>query len=162
MINLQDIINSAANEDTQLLQHVAVNLGDVIKNNLNDDDYVKVCRNVYETVNGGHYDKNFADWQIPKLYYVSGNTENHAPYWTEDKVKEFYDNHKSEIPQSYNFYDFEVTLNMIKSDDYNIIENWFAGQDNDDRYVELAINWLNDEDNPFGNEKIWKYLNSKG
>ena len=27
--------------------------------------------------------------------------------------------------------------------------------------VEDTINYLNDEDNPFGSEKIWGYLNAK-
>lgn len=27
--------------------------------------------------------------------------------------------------------------------------------------IEDAINYLNDEDNPFGSEKIWGYLNAK-
>ena len=30
----------------------------------------------------------------------------------------------------------------------------------DKLFIEDAINWLDDTDNPFGENKIWKYLNS--
>lgn len=30
----------------------------------------------------------------------------------------------------------------------------------DELFVEDALNWLDDLDNPYGTSKIWKYLNS--
>ena len=90
----------------------------------------------------------------------SEGQKHYAPYWTDSEVEGIYELNKSSIPSAYNLYDFMVTLNMIKSDYHNILEGWFEGADNEKRYIELAINWLDDDDNPFGGERVWKYFNS--
>ena len=60
---------------------------------------------------------------------------------------------------AYNRWDFDVTMNMIKSDYYPLLRKWFPEDKNlDDKIVELTINWLNDDDNPFGDAKIWCYF----
>lgn len=62
----------------------------------------------------------------------------------------------------YNFYDFEVALNMIKSDYCPLLKRWFPDEDKDShlkRLVSLTVNWLNDTDNPYGSEKVWGYFN---
>ena len=118
---------------------------------------------VYYSTNGGHYDREFADRAIAKFYYVDTTGVKHqAPYWTEPEVKTIYETVKSKIP-AYNFYDFEVTLNMMKSDNCNKLKRWFPqATDKEllDKLIEEAVNYLSDDDNPYGNEKIWKYLNS--
>lgn len=118
---------------------------------------------VYYSVNGGHFDKVFADRVMPKMYYLDESQVKHeAPYWAESEVKPLYDVVKSKIP-SYNFYDFEVTLNMMKSDNCLKLKKWFpeaTEQQLLEKLVEEAVNYLSDEDNPYGSEKIWKYLNS--
>ena len=133
------------------------------------DEYVPekqkdiLLNKVYYSTNGGHFDKEFADLAISKFYYVDENKIKHdAPYWTESEVKDIYREIKSRIP-SYNFYDFEVTLNMVKSDNCNKLKKWFPDDSDEellDKLVDEALNYLIDEDNPYGNEKIWKYLNS--
>ena len=118
---------------------------------------------VYYSTNGGHYDREFADRAIAKFYYVDTTGVKHqAPYWTEPEVRTIYETIKSKIP-AYNFYDFEVTLNMVKSDNCNKLKRWFPqATDKEllDKLIEEAVNYLSDDDNPYGNEKIWKYLNS--
>ena len=118
---------------------------------------------VYYSTNGGHYDREFADRAIAKFYYVDTTGVKHqAPYWTEPEVKTIYETVKSKI-LAYNFYDFEVTLNMMKSDNCNKLKRWFPqATDKEllDKLIEEAVNYLSDDDNPYGNEKIWKYLNS--
>ena len=118
---------------------------------------------VYYSTNGGHYDREFADRAIAKFYYVDTTGVKHqAPYWTEPEVNTIYETVKSKIP-AYNFYDFEVTLNMMKSDNCNKLKRWFPqATDKEllDKLIEEAVNYLSDDDNPYGNEKIWKYLNS--
>ena len=117
---------------------------------------------VYYSTNGGHYDREFADRAIAKFYYVdTTGVKLQAPYWTESEVKTIYETVKSKIP-AYNFYDFEVTLNMVKSDNCNKLKRWFPqATDKEllDKLIEEAVNYLDDSDNPYGNEKIWKYLN---
>ena len=97
------------------------------------------------------------------MYYVGTDGKKHyAPYWTEDQVKEVYDSVKADI-KAYNMWDFFVTLNMIKSDNCPLMGRWFPDATQevmDKKFVDLAVNWLRDEDYRWPNEKIWHYLNS--
>jgi hypothetical protein len=118
---------------------------------------------IHYSVKGGHFDEGFADTAISRLYYISPDGVKHqAPYWDESEVRPIYNSVKSKIP-SYNFYDFYVTLNMVKSDNCNKLRRWFPQATDEeilDKLVEEAVNYLDDEDNPYGTEKIWRYLNS--
>ena len=118
---------------------------------------------VYYSTNGGHFDEDFADEAISKFYYIDYNNVRHnAPYWTESEVESIYEKVRSKIP-NYNMWDFEVTLNMMKSDNCNKLKKWFpeaTDKEMLDKLVEEAVNYLDDADNPYGTEKIWKYLNS--
>lgn len=123
--------------------------------------------------NAGQYvlsdNKDFADMQISKMYYEDKTGKHFAPYWTESEAKDLYMKNKSSFPSDYNFYDFEVALNMIKSDYCPLLKKWeqasqsAAGNNADShmsKILDLTINWLNDPDNPYGNEKVWGYFNS--
>lgn len=156
-MNLKEIL-----KDDRSKWDVAIDeLSDYLHDILDDKEYCDMCRKVYSVIAGGHYNKVFAEEQISKMYYSDKVEKHYAPYWTEEEIENIYRKNKALLPNEYNLYDFEVTLNMIKSDYHNIIDAWFGEEDNEDKYIELAANWLNDKDNPFGTEKVWKYFNSK-
>ena len=138
-------------------------LSDSIEEYVPEKQKEALLNKIYYSMNGGHFDKESAERAISKFYYVDlEGVKQQAPYWTESEVKPLYDRVRSKIP-SYNFYDFEVTLNMVKSDNCNKLRRWFHDDDQEelmDKLVEEAVNYLDDSDNPYGNEKIWKYLNS--
>ena len=138
-------------------------LSDAIETFVPDKQKQTIKNKVYYSTFGGHFNRDFADVAISKFYYVDLNGVKHqAPYWTESEVKNIYDTIRTKIP-AYNLYDFEVTLNMVKSDNCNKLVKWFPDADTDElleKLVEEALNYLDDEDNPYGNEKIWKYLNA--
>lgn len=117
---------------------------------------------VYYSTNGGHFNEEFAESAMSKFYYIDADKVRHeAPYWTESEVRDVYRGVKSKIP-AYNFYDFEVTLNMMKSDNCNKLRRWFPDASDEElleKLVDEAVNYLDDDDNPYGTEKIWKYLN---
>ena len=137
-------------------------LSDAIEDYVPEKQKETIKTKVYYSTFGGHFNRDFADNAISKFYYVDPSGVKHqAPYWTEPEVKEIYETVKAKIP-SYNFYDFETTLNMVKSDNCNKLKKWFPqATDKEllDKLVEEAVNYLVDDDNPYGTEKIWKYLN---
>ena len=52
-----------------------------------------------------------------------------------------------------------VALNMIKSDNWLLLKEWFPDEkDLQDKIIDMTINWLNDEDNPYGDSKVWGYF----
>lgn len=138
-------------------------LSDAIEQYVPEKQREAIKTKVYYSSFGGHFNRDFADAAISKFYYVDLNGVKHeAPYWAESEVKEVYETVKKKIPD-FNFYDFEVTLNMVKSDNCNKLKNWFPEASKEElleKLVEEAVNYLDDADNPFGTEKVWKYLNS--
>lgn len=51
---------------------------------------------------------------------------------------------------------------MTKSDNCPMLEKWYPDltpEQKDEKLVEMALNWLKDDDNPYGSKKIWCYLN---
>lgn len=91
---------------------------------------------------------------------ITGKTRE-APYYTKEQVSNIYEKVKDQI-RPYNMWDFAVTLNMIKSDNDNLFRKWFVGiseAELQQKIIDAAINWLDDGDNPYGNEKVWRYFN---
>ena len=138
-------------------------LSDAIEEYVPEKQKEVIKTKVYYSTFGGHFNRDFADSAISRFYYVDASgVKKQAPYWGEPEVKSLYESIKGKIP-AYNYYDFEVTLNMVKSDNYNKLKKWFPGATEEELQVKLleeAINYLDDADNPYGQEKIWKYLNS--
>ena len=132
-------------------------------NNLPEEDKELLTKKVYYLLNGGHYDEEFAKAAVAKMYYLDGKEKVYAPYWMQSEIEKLYDKVKNEI-DDYNLWDFYVTMNMIMSDNYPLLIKRYPESSKDEKtniILEDSINYLNDEDNPFGTEKIWGYLNAK-
>lgn len=128
-----------------------------LKEYIPEDEYESLAKDIYEAVQGPHFDEDFAKCQISKMYYEEDGIKHYAPYWND--ISSVYMQSKKKLLYPYNKWDFAVALNMIKSDNYLLLKEWFP--DEKDLYgkiVELTINWLNDEDNPYGDSKIWGYF----
>lgn len=202
MNSLKELIQKYSDgKDAKSMEAVTDIIGDFLKTNVSNDAYCALYKDIYSELVGGHFNKEFADSQIAKMYYTDEKGEKHyAPYWTEGEAKEAYEKVKAKLPADYNFFDFEVVLNMVKSDYCPLLARWYKEEhlqtapiapadstssdsakpkaedaiqavtpatDDDackkwcsEKFVDLAVNWLDDEDNPFGNEKAWKYFNS--
>lgn len=117
----------------------------------------RLAKEIYESTQGKHFDEEFAKEQISKMYYEENGRKHFGPYW--DDVTSLYTQNKRKLIYPYNKWDFEVTLNMICSDMLLLLKEWFPEADDrelEHKMVELAINWLNDEDYP--ECKIWCYF----
>ena len=122
----------------------------------------KLKKNIYAMLTGGHYDKDFALETVRGMYYIDKAGNKHqAPYWAVETVMEVYETVKNKIP-NYNCWDFYVALNMVAADNWCMLSKWFPDMtdaERNDRLVEMAVNWLDDPDNPYGHEKAWGYYN---
>ena len=137
-------------------------ISDHIEKAMSDEDRHRLLREIYGMMSGGHYDDELAEADAAKLYYKDkAGTKHYAPYWTPQVVRPIYESVKGDIP-GYTFGDFYVTLNMVASDQWPIIERWFPNatpQERDQKFVELAVNWLRDPDAKDADHKIWSYIN---
>ena len=137
-------------------------ISDSVEDAMPEKDRQALVRKLYGEMSDGHYDEAFAMEDIAKMYYTDKNDKKHyAPYWSVSTMEEVYNGVKSDIRQ-YNFWDFAVALNMEASDKWMLLERWFPGmteQERNTRLVELAVNYLKDEDARHPDSKIWHYLN---
>ena len=93
------------------------------------------------------------------MYFEKNGIKHYAPYW--DDITPLYMINKKKLLHQYNKWDFMVALNMIKSDNYILLCQWFPEANEmelQDKIVEMTVNWLNDEDNPYGDGKICGYF----
>jgi len=138
-------------------------VSEAIESSMDDNDKRRLMRHLYFLMSNGHYSEEYAICDVEKMsYFDEDGKKKYGPYWTKEQVKDVYDSIRVKIPSNYNFWDFFVTLNMIKSDNYPLLRRWFPDADEsetNEHLVEMALNWLEDDDSPYGEEKIWKYLN---
>lgn len=127
------------------------------------EEYALLKKQVYADMQGGHYNEEFAMEQVQKMYYKDKSGNKHfAPYWTNDVVQKAYAEAKERIPECYNVWDFLVALNMVKADNKRLMDKWFPDMTEEQSlkaYVDLAVNYLDDEDAPHPKTKIWSYFN---
>ena len=139
-------------------------ISDAVDSYMPEEEKNALVRKVYGEMSDGHYNEEFAREDIARMYYVAPDGEKvYAPYWGEDTLRSLYKRYKDQIP-GYNCYDWMVTMSMMKSDYCPLIMAWFPNltdEEKNERIVQLSLNWLRDEDNPFGSSKAWGYLNSK-
>lgn len=164
METLYEIIKShSADKGEGIMWASTQIISDAIEKSMPEEARDKLKRDIYELMCGGHYNEHFAKDAVSKMYYIDENGEKkYAPYWTEATVRELYEGIKSDIAP-YNFWDFFVTIHFVASKNHSLFLRWFHDEDmssRETRYVDMSVNWLKDEDNPFGTKKIWGYLNS--
>ena len=137
-------------------------ISEAVETSMEPEAKEQLMRDVYGKMSGGHYNEEYAIEDVAKMFYKDSNgKEIHAPYWTVQQVKDVYDTISGKIPD-YTFWDFYVTLQMIKADNCPLLMRWFPNSTADERdkmLIEMAINWLADPDYPYPGEKIWRYLN---
>ena len=138
-------------------------VSDAVESMMTEKEKESLIREIYGVMSGKHYNEEFAKEDIAKMYYTDKNGEKHyGPYWPESALRSLYERHKGEIP-GYNCWDWMVTMSMIKSDNCNVLSEWFPDDSEElrnERIVRLAVNWLRDPDSPMGQTKIWSYFNS--
>ena len=140
-------------------------LSNKVSDHLDKEEKHYLKRKVWCIISNGHYNEKYAEEDVAKMYIQTKNGNLYAPFYKLEKTTQVYDSLKksNDILSNYNKYDFYVVMNMIKSDNYSLYKKRFPGYNDDmldELFVEDALNWLDDMDNPYGMSKIWKYLNS--
>lgn len=137
-------------------------ISDKLDDILTEEEHMKLLKKVYCKMSGGHYNDMFAKEQVAHMHFTDKSGIKHqGPFIPEPEATMLYDKVRTQIG-NYNLYDFYVTLQMVYSDNYNMLVDWFGNMPNDDlvnKITAMAVNWLNDDDNPYGSEKIWGYFN---
>lgn len=138
-------------------------ISDMLDQKMTPEEKSDFEREMYALMQGPHYDEYFAKEQVRHMYYTDAKGVKHAaPYWTDEQVREVYAAYKSKLTEGYTFWDFYVALNMTKSDNCNLFRSWWPDADEavlTQKVAEATVNWMDDEDNPLGEGRVWNYFN---
>ena len=164
-MNLYDLIKKYGTGKGEGMMWKAVSvISDAVDSYMPEEEKDSLVRKVYGEMSDGHYNEEFAREDIKRMYYTDKEGNKHyGPYWTDDELMTLYRRYKNEIP-GYNCWDWSVVMTMAKSDMYPIITAWFPELTEDgvnEKLVQYSINWLKDPDSPYGQSKVWGYLNSR-
>ena len=126
-------------------------LSNKVSDHLDKEEKHYLKRKVWCIISDGHYNEKYAEEDVAKMYIATKNGNLYAPFYKLEKTTQVYDSLKksNDILSNYN--------------KYNLYKKRFPGYNDDmldELFVEDALNWLDDMDNPYGMSKIWKYLNS--
>ena len=120
-------------------------------------------KKLYALMQGRHYDEYFAKKQMEHIFYTDENGKKHqAPYWTDDEVKQVYATYRNKLRGDVTLWDFYVALNNTKADNCVLYRSWWPDADvttMTQKIAESTVNWLNDEDAPQGEARVWNYFN---
>lgn len=112
----------------------------------------ELCANVYEAINGPHFDEEHARYAVEGMENEDGTK---GPHWTVEETTSVANqmgiNLKSEKPNKWDWY---VAMNMIYSDFYKAVVS-MTGSANTKHFAELTKAWLCDKDISEG--KMWHY-----
>ena len=138
-------------------------ISDAVEESMPEEEKHELERKIYGKLSDGHYNEEYAKEDVKEMYYLDrSGKEHYAPYWTETALHEIYDSVRNKIP-SYNKWDFCVCFNMVASDNWMLLHSWWPDMTDAqfaEKVTEMAVNWLDDPDNPYGDDsKIWSYLN---
>lgn len=158
------IKNYGNGKGEKIMWEVTKNVSDFIKplKESNPEDYWLFIKNTFATLNGPHYNEDFAMWQINRMYYKNKNGEKiTSPHYSKDKYKSVYESIKSRLNNNnYNLWDIAVTMEMVYSDNVCLYMSWWDNITEDmllEKVTDEVINYLNDDDDTEG--KIWNRFN---
>lgn len=161
-MNLYELIKTHFNgKDEEVMWKSIELISKFVDDRVDPECKEKLMADVFGLMSNGHYDEDFAEKAIKKMYYLDKNGRKHyAPYWTEDQLEDIYDKIKNKIPD-YNLYDFMVTFNMLASDNWKMLHDWYPEITPEmmaNKVTDLTLTWLDDDDWPT-KSKIWDYFN---
>lgn len=125
--------------------------------------YWQMLRDTHELFYGKHFDKEYAEWQVERMYHKDKNGITHrGEHWSREQTTEVMQMYKAKLPAEVTPGDFYVALNT-QWHDYICwaMEHYPNEGEADNAIIEMAVRfWFLDDD--WGdNTKVWEYFRSK-
>ena len=156
---MEKILNELSScKDAKKVENVVNLVIRELQKHLTCEEEMSLEQTIYEELKVHHFNKESADLAIKQFYYVSQEGDIiHAPFISERECIELYNDCKEEIEGS-NLYDYIVVLNNTIANYHNLLYKWWRNEDWDillQKFSEIAVNWLNDDDYIHKGEKAW-------
>ena len=114
------------------------------------DAYWCIMRKMYGVLSDGHYNEEFAMWDVAQIEYTTKSGERkRGGYWSADQVEEATKNFR--FPSGVNKWDKYVAFNLMYSD--------LCRKLDDAQILDAAfLFYFGDEDWPNASTKVWDYI----
>ena len=125
--------------------------------------YWQMLRDTHELFYGKHFDKEYAEWQVERMYHKDKNGITHrGEHWSREQTNAVMASYKSTLPSEVTPCDFYVALNTQWHDYVELMRELFANEEEVEKaIIEGAVRfWFQDEDWD-GNDKVWAYFRMK-
>lgn len=155
-----ELINKYREDMTpEQMMGVAEAIGKVAASCMKKEDMHRLCAMVFAVMTEGHFDEVWADEAIVKMWYEDEEGRHAAPFFAEDEVKDAFGKRMDDV-SDYNIYDFEVAMNLIRSDFHGTIGKYAKTEEEVVNMVaDMAVEYLQDADAAFPTSKIWHEIN---
>lgn len=112
----------------------------------------ELCANVYEAINGPHFDEEHARYAVEGMENEDGTK---GPHWTVEETTSVANQMGINLrSEKHNKWDWYVAMNTIYSDFYKAVVA-MTGSNNTKHFAELTKAWICDKDISEG--KMWHY-----
>lgn len=125
--------------------------------------YWQMLRDTHELFYGKHFDKEYAEWQVERMYHKDKNGVTHrGEHWSREQTNSVMAKYKSVLPSEVTPCDFYVALNTQWHDYCELMRELFATEDEvANAIIEGAVRfWFKDDDWESA-DKVWVYFRSK-
>lgn len=124
------------------------------------EKYWAMMRDTHELMYGKHFDKEYAEWQVERMYHIGDDGKEYkGEHWALKDTTAVMQKYRGHFPPDYNEFDFYVALNTHWHDTICTAKRHFASIDEAEAYIidEAVAVWLNDND--WGShDKVWSYF----
>lgn len=125
--------------------------------------YWQLMRDTHELFFGRHFNKEYAEWEVERMYHKDKNGITHrGEHWSREQTNAVMASYKSTLPSEVTPCDFYVALNTQWHDYCELMRELFANEEEAEKaIIEGAVRfWFQDEDWD-GNDKVWAYFRMK-
>lgn len=125
--------------------------------------YWQMLRDTHELFYGKHFNKEYAEWEVERMYHKDKNGITHrGEHWSREQTNSVMAKYKSVLPSEVTPCDFYVALNAQWHDYCELMRELFANEEEvNNAIIEGAVRfWFLDEDWESA-DKVWVYFRSK-
>lgn len=125
--------------------------------------YWQFMRDSHEVFNGRHFDREYAEWEVERMYHKDKNGITHrGEHWSREQTNAVMASYKSVLPSEVTPCDFYVALNAQWHDYCELMRELFANEEEvNNAIIEGAVRfWFLDDDWESA-DKVWAYFRSK-
>lgn len=126
------------------------------------DKYWEFMRDHHEIMNGKHFNRDYAEWEVAQMHHKCGDKTYKGEHWSHEQTTDVMSSYKTTLPAEITPCDFFVALNSQWHDYHCLYMSLFHSEEEAEKaIIESAIKFWFKDDDWDGNTKVWCYFRMK-